>query len=150
MDGVIYLPSYDRHAEFLGYNVGNGSARIVSRQSFQQLGVAQAFGWFMRENASVAGIFASPEGPTLFLDARRLVARFGDTEAMVHDVGRNQKLFVVTHKGASVFELTYAQRHGIGTNPYDRDPEDVDLCALIAKGLANEAYVRNYTRPTVG
>ena len=39
--------------------------------------------------------------------------------------------------------LLYEERVGIGANPYDTEPEDIDLFAMIGAGLRSQQFFRN-------
>ena len=147
----IYLASYDLYLEVLEYDPDSGAAAIIARADFERLGVPFAFGRFTREGSEVMGVFASPEGPVFFLGRHRVVGRFGEIRASVTptaDATGDERHFRFTlYRGAELeFVFDYRERHGIGTNPYDIEPEDVDWAASIAAGVRREEYFKNYTR----
>ena len=148
---TLYLRSYDLYKEFLEYQVPDGCFAVITRSYFESLGASRAFGAFAREDSRVAGIFASPGGPVFFLDARQIPARYGYTSAAIHPtLVPSMQQFTLTHEypGEAQITLTlpYRERLGLGANPYDTEPEDIDLFAMIASGLRREHFFRAYTR----
>jgi hypothetical protein len=61
--------------------------------------------------------------------------------------------FTLTHDGAGPdkveLSLLYKNKEGTGANPYDTEPEDVDLLAMLAAGLQKEQFFTNYTQDWV-
>jgi hypothetical protein len=107
-------------------------------------------GAFMREGGQFAGIFASPDGPVFFMNEERLPLRYGCSSArIVTQPDTPMMHFTLTatdeYGHAYTFSMHYRERYGIGTNPYDNDPEDIDLLALIAKNLSRETFFTRYT-----
>jgi hypothetical protein len=145
---TIYLPSYDRYDDILEYQLPEGTFTVLSRHEFTLRSHALTFGSFTREGQHVAGVFASPQGPIFFLDSRYLVGRLGATSSSVRVDGETMH-FTLTHEEKIEFELTYQERIGIGTNPYDNEQEDVDLLAMLAAGMRKEQFFRNYIREWV-
>ncbi len=147
---TIYLRSYDIYNEFLEYNLPDGRFAVITRSHFETLAAPRAFGAFTREGSRVAGVFASPAGPVVFLDSQQITARFGCTTATIDPaVGDATQQFTLTHDGPEGrinLTLSYRERPGLGANPYDTEPEDVDLLAMIASGLRREQFFRAYTR----
>jgi len=155
MPRTLYLKSYDLYAEILEYHLPAGEFAILQREKFMALGIPLTFGTFCREGRQVAGIFASPEGPVLFLDSQHVVGRFGDTSATVMDLpGQTKKQFTLRHKQASgetvAFSLLYEKRLGLGANPYDNEEEDIDLLAMIAANIGHEAFFRAHLKEWAG
>jgi hypothetical protein len=148
---TIYLKSYDRFDEFLRYELPQGRLAIIGKDEIVATGATPALGAFTRAGNSVAGVFASPEGPIVFLDSLHIVARFGRTSAQIERMGSSATLrFTLVHPqpGEAPERVTvlYAERPGLYTNPYDTEAEDVDLFALIASGLRAEKFFHAYTR----
>lgn len=141
---TLYLRSYDRYDERLAYALPEGTWRIVAPDA----GVTETFG-LTRAGDRVAGVYASPDGPTFFVDGRRVVGRFGATVASVDRVASRRMRFVLHDGGRPMFAVDYDERHGIGTNPNDREPADVDLFALMAAGTRGEQFFIGYTRDWV-
>jgi hypothetical protein len=79
----VYLTIYDRYDEVLEYDTTTGCSKVMKGSDFERLGVARTFGRFAREDEHVLGVFASPQGPVLFLDAQRVLGRFGEISASV-------------------------------------------------------------------
>jgi len=150
MPHTLYLRSYDRYVEILEYQLPEGRFAILDSSVAGQPEESLTFGNFTREGNQVAGVFASPDGPVIFLDSTHLVAGYGSTSASVDAVDGLLR-FTLTHlppgEAAVTLVLHYREREGIGVNPYDNTPEDVDLCALIAAGLRKPQFFRNFTRP---
>jgi hypothetical protein len=108
-------------------------------------------GAFTREDPHVAGIFATPEGPVFFVDSQHVLLRFGKASATVtKEPDRPVMHFALTAENdrgeTQAFALRYAERFGIGTNPYDNELEDVDLLAMIATNLRNPRFFEAYTK----
>jgi hypothetical protein len=108
-----------------------------------------ARGAFMREGGQFAGVFASPDGPVFFLNEEHLPLRYGYASAItVKQQDAPMMHFTLTAMDESGhahrFSMVYRERHGIGTNPYDNDLEDVDLLALIARNLRQEFFFSRY------
>jgi hypothetical protein len=151
MARTLYLKSYDRFDEVLGYALPEGEFAIIPRSGLPAGVTDLTFGAFTREGERVAGIFASPEGPVFFLDTRRVVCRFSQTSATTAAAsdGSMRRFTLIQEDAGSErveFSLLYEERAGIGANPYDTEPEDIDLFAMIAAGLRREQFFRNYTR----
>ncbi len=169
MPHTIYLKSYDRYAEILEYNLPAGTFVVHKREEWERRGLALTFGAFCSEKVRLAeavsperpesfkehviGVFASPEGPVLFMDDRHIVGRFGQTVARVDDVvaiKKSMKMYSMSHRDVdgkvTEFKLLYEQRIGLGANPYDNEEEDIDLLALIAANIGHEAFFRAYTK----
>jgi hypothetical protein len=147
MSHSLYLPSYDVYDDVLQYSLPEGASSILSRARYTAGTNAFAFGLFTREGPHVAGIFASPDGPIVFLDTRRVICRFGRTMAATEAIAEGPtRQFTLQNDGATEFSLSYKERVGLGVNPYDTELEDIDLFAMIARGLRNEQFFRNYTR----
>lgn len=152
MSRTIHLKSYDLYAEILEYTLPEGKFTILQRDKVEARGIPLNFGAFCREGEQVAGIFASPGGPVLFLDSQHIVGRYGQTSAIVQDLpGQSQKRFTLIHKDAATghtteLSLVYEKRIGLGANPYDNEEEDIDLLAMIAANLGHEAFFRAYTK----
>jgi hypothetical protein len=173
MPHTIYLTSYDRYSEVLEYNLPSGTFTVHKRDEWERRGLTLTFGAFCSERVRLAeavppkqpeavkehvlGVFASPEGPVLFMDARHIIGRFGHTTARVDDIvpaqKKNMKIFSLTHRAVdgktTDFILIYEQRIGLGANPYDNEEEDIDLLALIAASIGHEAFFRLYTKEWV-
>jgi hypothetical protein len=156
MDSRLFLRSYDLHLEVLEYRPGDGRFRVLTRDQLPPGAATSELGCFTREGARVAGLYPSPAGPVLFVDAERVVGRHGQTAAVVQALPRSEagparwlsprlRRYSLTHAGRTVGELEYVERHGIGTNPYDTEWEDVDLCALMASLLTQPDFFRRYT-----
>jgi hypothetical protein len=138
----------------LKYQLPEGKFAIMPRHDFMVLGMAATFGTFTREGDRVAGVFASPDGPVFFLDTQRVLLHFGYASAKVEVAPPGSMLqFTLTQEGAAEgqiqFALRYNERVGIGANPYDTEPEDIDLFAMLAAGLRKQQFFRNYTKEWV-
>ena len=141
---TIYLNSYDLYREILEYDTETGKSRIIDRESCE---VPLMQGTFTRQEAEVMGLFASPEGPVFILGKRRILGRFGEIQAFVVPAGdRGWLRFVLQSNDSIEFVFDYTERLGIGTNPYDNEPEDVDLAAWIAAQVRREAFFKLFTR----
>ena len=101
-------------------------------------------GAFVREGDKVAGVYASPGGPVFFLGTDRVAVRFGEVQ-----VTATNNVFRIAVEGREKIVLRYAERHGIGTNPYDRERSDIDLFALMARGASDPRWWDAYTKPWV-
>lgn len=147
---TLYLESYDRFDEILEYQLPEGNFAVALPMLR-----THTFGAFTREGEHVSGVFASPSGPVFFLDARHAVLQFGCSSATIEaDRDGSMRQFTLRHdegarKGKIEFSLRYRERVGIGTNPYDTEPEDVDLFAMLATGLRSEQFFKNYTKDWV-
>ncbi len=155
MSRTIYLKSYDRYAEVLVYTLPEGKFTILQSDQVEASGIPLTFGAFCSEGPQVAGIFATPQGPVLFLDAKQVLGVHGQTFATVQDVpGESRKYFYFGNKqpdGQAIgYGLHYKKRLGIGANPYDNEEEDIDLLALIATNIGHAAFFRAYTKDWVG
>jgi hypothetical protein len=66
---------------------------------------------------------------------------------------KSTKRYAFAHKaldGKTVeFGVTYAERFGIGVNPYDNEEEDVDLLAWIVRMVQHEASFKLFTKDWV-
>lgn len=147
MNTPFYIRNYDRHDQVLVIDPAKGKQKMVSRDEAQTQGIGKGFGAFVAEGGHVLGIHASPDGPVLFCDEHSVVARFGVTSAKVtRDATTGILSYVVIEDGAVCFGTQYQERDGVGTNPYDTEPEDVDLFRMIASGLKKQQFFANYTR----
>jgi hypothetical protein len=136
---LVYLKSFDVYNEFLRYEWPRGDFAVQSRADFEQLNIPADFGAFTREGQRIAGLFATEEGPVILVDSQHVTARFGHTKAVIE-----QGEFRLTHNGVTL-SLRYQLRMGLGANPYDMEPEDIDLFALIIASLSGEQFFRAYT-----
>jgi hypothetical protein len=148
---IIYLRSYDRFDEFLRYELPRGSFVIITRNDFEALAVPAGFGAFTREGNRVAGVFASPRGPVVFVDSQQVNASFGHTSAAIVPASApSMQQFTLIHdhplEANVTLTLTYRERSGLGVNPYDTEREDVDLFALLVSGLNRDQFFRAYTK----
>ena len=145
---LLILPSYDRYSEFLEYGANSGRHRIVAKEEIERSGGAGAFGLFTREGNSVFGVYATPDGPVFFHDALRIRGAPGALSATVEVAQKTQTLnrFRLFQGPYCMIDVRYAQREGIGTNPYDTTLEDVDLFALIASRIDRREFFERYTR----
>jgi len=152
---TIYLKSYDLYDEILEYQIPDGKFATLPREKFAARGIPLTLGAFCREGQRVAGIFATPDGPVIFLDSQQVQGRYGESFAAVKDVpGQTKKYFAFGSKADGKemvrFGLLYEKRLGIGANPYDNEEEDIDLLAMIATNLQHEAFYKAYTKEWVG
>ena len=148
---IVYLKSYDVYDDFLRYELPEGRFSFLRQRDFEALGIPAAFGAFTREGERVAGIFSSPRGPVVFVDSRHVIAVFGHTSAAVEPASAPSMLqFTLIHdvplEEKIILTLLYKERDGLFANPYDTEPKDIDLCALLADGLSREQFVRAYTK----
>jgi hypothetical protein len=144
--GKVYVASFDVHDEILEYEPTTGAARVMSRSVFERTGAARTFGAFMREGDRVLGVLATPDGPLVFADRTRIVARFGEVSGEARADGPGRQRFELGVRGLPVIAFEYAARGVIGANPYDATPEDVDMGAMLAAALRREGFFRNHTR----
>jgi hypothetical protein len=144
----IYLTSYDIYDEVLEYAVATRTSRVISRSDFERTGRERTQGSFVREGNQVAGVFATPEGPAFFHDQKRVLGIFGRTKGRIDPIARPAHFrFSLNHHGTTRIDVVYAERHGIGTNPYDNEQSDVDLFAMMTKGTKNAQFFFAYTKP---
>jgi hypothetical protein len=148
----IFLRSYDNAREVLEY----APARLVwvLHAASDVPEGHRTFGAFTRnEHGLLAGVFATPDGPAVFLGKSLMLIRPGETSVRLEGAGSNphRSTFSLLHRTQVVNALTYEHRHGVGTNPYDTERKDVDLFALIATGHEREdffqAYKQDWRRP---
>ena len=146
MNQKFCIDSYDRYNLVLQYNDADGSHQIITRKDSEILGLKENIGAFTQESGHVFGIYASPKGPVLFCDSDRVVFNPKEMKASV-DLDPNTKIhrYSLTKTGKLLFGTVYKERHGIGANPYDQEPEDVDLFQMIASILLRPPYL-NYIR----
>lgn len=141
----IFLRSYDNVREVLEY--APAARAWVLHAAVEVPQGHRTFGAFTRnEHGLVAGVFATPEGPAVFLGKSLMLIRPGQTSARVKGAGSNphRSEFSLLHGTQVVNALTYEHRHGVGTNPYDTEREDVDLFALIATRHEQAAFLKAY------
>jgi hypothetical protein len=148
---IVYLRSYDLFDEFLRYELPQGRFAVITRHDFEALATPAAFGSFTREGNRVAGVFASPRGPIVFVDAQQITASFGHTSAAIEPASAPpMQQFTLIHdhplEAKVTLTLPYRERSGLGVNPYDTEREDVDLFALLVSGLNREQFFRGYTK----
>jgi hypothetical protein len=156
----ILLRSYDNVREVLEYAPATRAWILHAADDVPE--GHRTFGAFTRnEHGHVAGIFATPDGPAVFLNKTLMLVRPGETAVQLEDAGSNphRSKFSLVHRSQPrrtqvVDALIYEHRHGVGTNPYDTEREDVDLFAMIATRLEREdflrAYKRDWCRPEAG
>jgi hypothetical protein len=151
MTHTVYLKSYDRYVDILEYHLPDGTFKIIHRDQWEKLGVPLTFGDFCSEDHYVAGVFASPDGPVFFLNSQYVAGRYGQTSATVERLpapAKSTKRYAFAHKAVE-FGVTYAERFGIGVNPYDNEEEDVDLLAWIVRMVQHEASFKLFTKDWV-
>ncbi len=143
---MIYLRSFDRYADILRYEPATGSFQKLTRSAWEALGVPLGCGAFISDGERVAGVYGSSEGPVIFVNGHRVTARFGTHAARLDAVdGLKLWWFVLLENGEPVLRFEYEERFGLGVNPYDNEPEDIDLMAMIAAGLRSPQFYRTYT-----
>lgn len=155
MTRTIHLRSYDLYEEILAYTLPQHTHRILTRKAFEQLDQPLTTGYFTREGARIVGLFAAPEGLHLIIGAACFLATPGTvtatSAAIPHTTTREFTLNRLCPDGQTLhWNLTYQERHGIGTNPYDNEVEDVDLFALLAAKLQQTGFYVAYTRDWPG
>ena len=148
MSHTVLLTSYDRYVEVIEYHLPSGKFTVRERAADD----VYTQGSFMREGVHVAGIFATPKGPVFFFDNQHVLLGFGSVTARVtKEPEKPVRHFALTARDASgaehSFALRYEERIGIGANPYDNEIEDIDLLAMITRGLGNKAFFENYRKP---
>jgi hypothetical protein len=148
---IVYLKSYDLFDEFLRYELPHGRFAVITRHDFEALAISSDFGAFTREGDCVAGVFASPRGPLVFVDSQQVTASFGHTTAAIEPASApSMQQFTLIHdhplEAKVILTLAYRERPGLGVNPYDTEPADVDLFALLVSGLTREQFFRVYTK----
>jgi len=146
---TVYLSSYDKYDDFLAYEPATGAFQILSRRTVDALGARETLGAFTREGDRVAGVFATPDGPCFFLDAVRVDRAAGQITATTVELPAGKRRFTLCVDGAPALDIVYAERHGIGTNPYDNTIEDVDLFAMMARGTSRAQFLAGYTKDWV-
>lgn len=147
---MIYLRSYDTYNEMLEYDVDTGIPRLVSREEVERAGLQRTFGMFTRVGDRFFGVYATPEGPVFFGDDIRVLGRFGVTRGHIElDKATGIHRFALFDDSRLVLSTHYPEREGLGTNPYDTEPEDVDMFAAIAKGTESRQFFDNYRRGSV-
>ena len=150
MGRKIYLRSYDTFQEMLEYDVDDGARRLVSREEVERAGLPRTFGMFSQAGDRVFGVYATPEGPVFFGDDIRIPGRFGMTRGSVElDPATGIHRFALFNDSQLVLSTHYPERAGLGTNPYDTAPEDVDMFVAVAKGTENRQFFENYRRDWV-
>jgi hypothetical protein len=147
----VFLRSYDNVREVLEY--APVSRAWVLHPAGDVPEAQRTFGAFTREHDHVAGVFATPGGPAVFLDKTLMLARPGETSVRLEAeaLSPNRSTFSMVyrnefHQTHVLNSLIYEHRHGVGTNPYDTEREDVDLFALIANRLEQADFLRAYRR----
>jgi hypothetical protein len=144
---LLYLRSYDTVKEVLEYAVKTREWRVLTREEATALGVALRRGAFAREGNQVAGYFTTPEGPAFFHNKKRFLGAFGKVSSRIELIAKTtRKRYTLSIAGSTVIDLVYEQRHGVGTNPYDTEEEDVDLFALIAARVSDKTFFNNTTQ----
>lgn len=144
---LLYIQGYDAVHEVLEYATKTRAFRVCAKEDESVQGAPLVDGYFAREGAQVAGYFATPEGPAFFQDKKRFLGAFGAVQGRIERIGNTTRhRFTLTHRSAS-FDLVYEERHGVGTNPYDTEREDVDLFAFIVGKLGDEAFFRRLAKP---
>src|SRR5579872_4561044 len=95
---IVYLGSYDLFDEFLQYELPQGRFAIITRHDFEELATPAAFGAFTREGNHVAGVFASPRGPVVFVDSQQVTASLGHTSAAIEPASApSMQQFTLVH-----------------------------------------------------
>lgn len=147
MNSIVYIDNYDKYALVLKLDLTSGQCEMISREAAKELGLKDGFGAAVEEGGATFGVYASSEGPVLFNNQNRMLAKFGITSASVErDVSSGINRFSVHNDGKYIFGTHYKERIGLGTNPYDREHEDIDLFQMIASGLKREQFFKNYAR----
>lgn len=150
MPREIYLRSYDVHAEVLAYDADNGCGCTVTRVEVERLQRPLTVGMYTREGSCVFGVYATPDGPVFFRDSERIAVTFGRTKALVEfDSTTHMHHFVLLIDAQPVMSVRYRGRDGVGTNPYDTEPADVDLFAALARALEQPRFFETYTKAWV-
>jgi hypothetical protein len=147
----VFLRSFDNVREVLEYAPATRAWVLHAAGDVPE--ARRTFGAFTRSYDHVAGVFATPDGPAVFLDKTLMLVRPGETSVLLEAAGSNpdRSKFSLLHRTVGpqtrdLNALIYQHRHGVGTNPYDTEREDVDLFALIASGLEREGFLQAYKR----
>lgn len=111
---IVYLKSYDLFNEFLRYELPQGRFPVITRRDFEALATPYAFGAFTREGNRVAGVFASPRGPVVFVDSQQVTASFGHTSAVISRLDRSR----------AARPFLAAARISVSTSVYSRSPSN--------------------------
>lgn len=150
MPREIHLRSYDVHAEVLAYDADSGCSRPVTRLEAERLRRPLTVGMYTREGACVFGVYATPDGPVFFRNSERIAVTFGRTRALVEfDPTTDMHHFVLLIDAQPVMSVCYRGRDGVGANPYDTEPADVDLFAALARAFEQPRFFETYTRAWV-
>ena len=146
MKTIFLLESYDKYESMLRYDASSGDHQLLTRKEAATSGLQENVGAFVEEEGHVFGIYASPQGPVLFHDSDRVAFNPNTMQVKVDiDTSTNIHRYSVIENGNFLFGTHYKDRPGIGVNPYDQEPEDVDLFQMIAALLRRPSY-KNYTR----
>jgi hypothetical protein len=146
MDTIFFLRNYDLYEPVLRYDANDGTHQLLTREAVVASGLKKNRGAFVEEAGQVFGIYASPQGPVLFHDSDRVLFNATTMQVKVDlDSSTNIHRYSVTENGNFLFGTHYKDRPGIGVNPYDQEPEDVDLFQMIAALLHRPPYT-NYTK----
>lgn len=146
---MMYLRSYDTFKETLEYDVDTGASRLVSREAVERAGLQRTFGMFTRVGDRFFGVYATPEGPVFFGDDVRVLGRFGMTRGYIELDKASEIHCFALFDSRLVLSTHYPERDELGTNPYDTEPEDVDMFAAIARGTESRQFFENYRRGSV-
>ena len=149
---AIFLRNFDDVREVLEYALPKRT--WVLRTVGDVPDADWTFGAFTREGDRVAGVFATPEGPAVFVDNSLMLARPGEASVRLEGAGsnRDRSTFSLLHhewpnQTRVLNAIIYAHRQGVGANPYDTERVDVDLFALIASRLERAEFRSAYTQP---
>jgi hypothetical protein len=140
----IYLKSYVQPSEFLQFDLSTHRFNLVGGLPAN---VTPDFGAFVATEGQVFGLFRSANGPVLFWNDGHLVAAHKTTYATISSNQDGTRLFTLFDYGRALFTALSGQPV-LFTNPYDAEPEDVDLFDLVVQGLAREQFFINYTDKT--
>lgn len=146
MKTIFLLESYDKYESILRYDASSGEHQLITRKEAAASALQENVGAFVEEAGHVLGIYASPQGPVLFHDSDRVLFNASTIQVKVDlDASTNINRYSVTENGKFIFGTYYKDRSGIGVNPYDQEPEDVDLFQMITTLLRKPPY-SNYIR----
>lgn len=137
----IWIAHHDVHAKALRYDVDTGSADAKARADAPRL----ARGFYVDIPGGVAGLYASPEGPTFFIDDKRIPV--DDAVRVAVERGRRRNVFRLHRADALEVELSYAKPTDIGVGDAFSSEFDRDFFVWLTESHPDPSLQTYYTHP---
>jgi hypothetical protein len=141
---AVHLKNFMWANHSLAYDTRTGAAE--ERKGVHEGVFAKGYYWGLREG--FAGFYASPEGPTVFQDAQRTIAKAGDRGRF--DKGADENVFTLSRGGETLVSIRYPPPPPPHYDEWPTDDESRDLFCWLAQYVGADWFVAEHTLPLPG